>query len=471
MSARLQQVHVRVNEAPTGAATPVRVRFTDAEGNAYAPYGRLRDFPADGHLDVGGNVRIAGQPWSYIDGTCEIALPPGPIRVEVHKGFEFRPLDEVHVVRAGQLALRLQLERLVNLREQGWYSGDVRAFAPSPHAALLEAQGEDLAVVNLLAAERKGVIPHLTAFSGQQFALAAPTSAIAVNTYNRHPLLGSLALLHCHRVVYPLAFGGAGGLDHWTLEAWCEQCHRKNGLVVWTNTDHQTPEFRYGEPLANLVLGHVDAFELHLDDDGSSTLGDWWHLLDAGLSVPIVGSSGKLRSDQVLGSLRTYAQLAAGEAFSYRSWIEAVRAGRTFVSNGPLLFLDVQRDGDRIRAVAQAQSVGGFDRVEVLCNGEVVAEGASEAQVDLPLEPCWLAARCVGEHPRAFAHTSATQVRVPGRPDRVVPAAVRRLLLHLEHMQTWAQTQARCETPAQRQQVVDVFVRARHALESRLARL
>ena len=39
----------------------------------------------------------------------------------------------------------------------------------------------------------------------------------------------------------------------------------------------------------------------------------------------------------LLGSPRTYARLQAGQEFTYKAWIEAVRAGRTFVTNGPLL--------------------------------------------------------------------------------------------------------------------------------------
>ena len=48
-------------------------------------------------------------------------------------------------------------------------------------------------------------------------------------------------------------------------------------------------------------------------------------------------ASGKASNQELLGRPRTYARLPAGTAWSYASWIEAVRAGRTFVTLGPLL--------------------------------------------------------------------------------------------------------------------------------------
>ena len=67
MSRSLQSVHVRVGDAATKQALPVRLCITDAAGAYYAPLGRLQELPSiDG--DVGGNVVVDGQTWAYIDG-------------------------------------------------------------------------------------------------------------------------------------------------------------------------------------------------------------------------------------------------------------------------------------------------------------------------------------------------------------------------------------------------------------------
>src|SRR4051794_18125872 len=185
--ADLQQVHVRVNDAATGKPTPCRVRFTDAEGRYYAPYGRLTEFSGFPVGYLGGNVRDHEKRYAYIDGTCEIALPPGKVVVEVEKGLEYKPLRFEHQLIQGKMALRLTLERWINTRERGWLSGDARVHYLSPQAALLEGMAEDVAIVNLLArqdavfvagdrgtegTERTGrwqpAISNLLEFSGQQ---------------------------------------------------------------------------------------------------------------------------------------------------------------------------------------------------------------------------------------------------------------------------------------------------------------
>src|SRR5262249_151094 len=73
-----------------------------------------------------------------------------------------------------------------------------------PPAAVLEGAAEGLDIVNVLADDT----PDLLAFSGGVPALEAHGCRAVVNTLNSHPVLGSLALLDSHRVVYPLRFGG-----------------------------------------------------------------------------------------------------------------------------------------------------------------------------------------------------------------------------------------------------------------------
>src|SRR5262249_46303529 len=132
------------------------------------------------------------QKWAYIDGTCEISLPAASITIEVTKGFEFKPLREVVTLAPGKIALRFALERWVDLRKEGWYSGDIRAHFLTPHGALLEAAAEDLAVVNLLAFELNRIdkrtrahpgIFNILAFSGQRPALEMPGHTLVVNTF------------------------------------------------------------------------------------------------------------------------------------------------------------------------------------------------------------------------------------------------------------------------------------------------
>lgn len=496
---KLQNVHLRVNDAATGQPTPCRLRVTDADGNYYAPLGRLTQFATGPNQDVGGNVHIGVRSHAYIDGACEIPVPPGKLLFEISRGPEYQPLTHEIVLAPGKLAVRLVLHRTTDLRTHGWYSGDTRVHFISPHAALLEAQAEDVHVVNLLAtlteidgpfARRYPAIPHIVAFSGQKPALAAGDHLVAVNTHNTHPELGSLALLHCHRAVYPLSFGGPNGQDDWTFDDWCDQCHRKNGLVVWTHTSHESKEGFVGEPLANLIAGKVDAFEVtYFEDSPFDVLGLWYTLLDAGLRVPLVGASGKDSNGVALGRMRTYARLTPGASFAYGTWIEAVRAGRTFITNGPLLLFSANEQdpgatlhlspGGVVRLRTLVQGSVPWDVVEILHNGQVVAatrDVTAPLEVEVPVpEGGWLAARCSGQtqvpdrpaYQRVFAHTSPIYVKMDGAEPRYSRHALQRLLSQLDLMETWATQAARCDTDKQRAQLLAVFQRARAILEQR----
>jgi hypothetical protein len=504
VSTTWQTVHIRVNDAATGKPTPVRIRVTDAAGNYHAPLGRLTDFATGRNQDVGGNLLLGMKAHAYIDGSCEIRLPAGPLLIDISKGFEYKPLREEVVLKPGQLSLRFQVERWTDLRRERWFSGDSRVHYLVPHAALLEAAAEDLAVVNLLAAECQvpgpngktfTAIPNLLAFSGQSAALEVPGHMVVVNTHNVHPVLGCLGLLNCHRIVFPLTFGGPEGWEIWALADWCDQCHRKGGLVVWTRAWHDSEDIFYGEPLADLILGKVDAFEIDFFDDSPfDVLADWYRLLACGLRIPLVGGTGKDSNGIALGSVRTYARLEGGQEWSYKNWIEAVRAGRTFISNGPLLHftvageeagtaMDVPEGTKKLLVRAEARSLIPFAHLEIVRNGAVVGRQPSAG----PLEPTsfeleievggssWLAARCRGEQPilhrpanqPMFAHSSPVYVNVAGRP--MLPAADQVAVLrgHLDQMLEWVRTRARCETDHQRQHLAGVFHQARELLRER----
>jgi hypothetical protein len=500
----MHTVHVRVNDAADGRPTPCRLRFTDAEGRYYAPFGRLTEFAVDQiGVDVGGNVMAGDGKYAYIDGACEIRLPAGPIRVQVHKGFEYKPLDEQVRLSPGKLALRFTLKRWADTRRDRWYSGDDWAEFLTPHAALLEAEAEDLAVVNLLASEalvwgdkrQCRAFPNILAFSGQRPALERPGCLVAVNTLNEHPRLGRLALLNCHRAVYPLAFGGPGGLDDWTLADWCDQCHRKGGLVVGHGFFGTSERHPHGEILPDLVLGKIDALHMNsgFQHPDNPVLEEWHALLNTGLRVPLLGGGGKMDNSAVLGETRTYARLGTGQDFSYKHWIEAVRAGRTVTTNGPLLtftvngedpgtVLELSPSTPGVHVRAEARCLAPFERLEVVWNGEVVAAAdaagspcQAAVEADLPVPGSgWLAARCWGDYDGdkcdwIGAQSGPVYVTVAEKPLRPTAATVAPFLAKLDKMLEWVAREARCENDQQRQRLAGVFEAARAELLRRQA--
>jgi hypothetical protein len=517
----LQQVHVRVNDAATGQQTPCRVRFTDAKGKYYPPNGRASNFATGPGVDVGGNLLLLMRTadgkdiptrFAYINGSCEILLPAGLIHVKIHKGPEYLPIDEEVQLVAGKLALRFVLKRWSDVRTEGWHPGDVRAHFLSPNAAVLDGAAEDLAVVNVLARttwvdddnefsealERPTANPNLLEFSGQEPALERDGCLVAVNTHNNHALLGSLGLLNSHRIVFPLTFGGypfIDAYDNWTLADWCDQCHRKHGLVVWSRTHLGLDGKVYGEGLADLILNKVDAIEvMHfgIGDEAHPWRFIWYDILNCGLRAPLAGGSAKDSNCTPLGCVRTYARLQPGQTLTYANWIEAVRAGRTVVTNGPLLQFTVDgespgamlrvQDHKPMRVQAEARSLVPFDYLEVVVNGKVAAQQTAngvpaaariETEIALP-EGGWLAARCWGkawlpghaDGQRVYAHASPVYVRVEDRPPPIDAGAVFEFHMYLDKMLYWVNEQARFENDAQRARLVGVFNEAGKVLES-----
>lgn len=427
----MHTVHLRALDAATGRPTPVRLRLTDAQGRYYPPFGRLATFTTEPGVDVGGQVMIDGRAWAYIDGACEVRLPPGRITVEIHKGPEYSPIVRDIALAAGQLALRFQVERCApSWAESGWYPADFRAHDLPPEAAALEGEAEGLALVHLLARPRPGAIPNLLAFTGDR--PPAPAGCqVSVNTLNVHPALGTVALLNCHRVVYPLRAGGPDSDDFWSVADWCDQCHRKKGLVTWPDLP-DTPREAQAEALAALVLGKIDAFEV----TSAGSLGLYHRLLNCGLRPALVGASGKDSNGRRLGQVRTYIQ--ADEA-ALPAWTEAVRAGRTYVTAGPRLALRVgdRQPGGRVAVAAEAAGLPPGGRLEVLANGAVA--GATEsARLETEMicnASTWVAARCTGA---AFAHTTPAFLDIPGRPLRPAADTLAPLLTSLDAGLAWA---------------------------------
>ena len=469
----MMTVHLRINDSATGQPTPVRLRITGPNGEYFAPFGRLAEFATGKNEDVGGNLWLNRERWCSIDGACEIQLPSGvPLRIQALKGPEFTPLDEIVTLGPGQMALRFAITRWSNVREQGWHPGDTRVHFTTPHSAALDAAAEDVTIVNLLACEQRipGLDGHtypthtnLTAFSGQQPALQTHSTLVAVNTLNIHPVLGRMALLHSHRAVYPLSFGGADHSDNWSVSDWCDQCHRKNGLAVWVDPFEPESGILGGEALVALINGKIDAIEYDGHTRKQPLIPWWYRLLNVGFAVPLVAGSGKDRNTIALGSPRTYA-CVLNEPLTYGNWINAIRVGRCFVTNGPMLTFhvdDVQPGGriavsnpeQSLKIRASAESLFRFDKLEVVVNGEIIATapgaeraGRWHAALELDytvVQTGWLASRCSGScgllapSQPLFAHTSPVYVTVANRPLTLRPLPMQLLRQAVESTRSW----------------------------------
>src|SRR5262249_38237143 len=137
---------------------------------------------------------------------------------------------------------------------------------------------------------------------------------------------------------------------------------------------------------------------------------------------------------------RTYARLERGEPFSFDAWARAVRAGRTFVTTGALLFLTVDgrepgseidvRGRAELEVEAAAESVYPLGPIEVVYNGGVVASGSAPLSARVRVGgPGWIAARCASPERLSYgmrsigAHTSPVYLTDGGTGGFSAPAA------------------------------------------------
>jgi hypothetical protein len=499
VAAEPRLVHVRICDEATGHLIAATLRITGAANEYFPPLGRLRHFEARSLSAArGGNLVVNGQQFALVDGTCELLLPAGPLLVEISHGPEYQPLRKELNRGAGQIALRFGLTRSTHFAEDGWYSGDTRVTELSPHSAFLEARAEDVAVTNLLARSeptdqqrprRPSVVAcaddetsNIAAFSGQETCLATPGHLLAVNTCNRHSVLGSLSLLHCHRLVHPLHFGPPHALDDWALADWCRQCHRKGGLVIWQMPGSPASDdwSWAGEALADAVNGDIDAIDLVDFANVASLDKTWYRCLNAGLRLPLACGSGKEDAGTAIGAVRTYARLAVNEALSYAAWIEAVRNGRTFATAGPLLDMTVNGHcaGSVVAGVpivkARIELHGNHPegRLELIVNGGVAGSAAVgvilEQELSLP-RGGWIAARLVNRSADVLlAHSSPIYVAAEGQPPWSDSGAVSGLCLMLDRARDWVERSGCYSSEREREHLLEVFRQANSTL-SRLS--
>jgi hypothetical protein len=431
-------VRTRIVDAESGEPLTCRLHFRTPAGVPLAPYGHHAHINSDGNtwnLDIGGDVRLGAQTYAYVSGECEGWLPVGKVIVEVARGFSYRPLQQVLDIAAGQTEVCLKLERFTDVRPSGYYSGDTHVHFVSTQGAELEARGEDVDVVNLLLSQWGHLYTNTEEFTGRPHVSEDRRTVVFACQENRTNMLGHLSLLGVRSPILPWCTGGSeeadlgGGLET-TLSHWADECHAKGGTVVLAH--FPVPN---GESAALIATGRLDAVELIAYDEYN--INEYYRYLNCGYRLPLVAGTDKMTSEVPIGLIRTYVR--APGALDYWAWCAGVKNGDTFVSSGPLLTLTVDghspgavlvnRGGGRLAVRADVRSIFPIDRLEVVCNGRVVAsrviaQPAERLELECELDvdaDSWVAARCyapgegVARHHDVWrrpvmAHTSAVYI-------------------------------------------------------------
>ncbi len=417
---RTSWVHVTVVDKSTGQPTATRAHFRGKFGDYLAPYGHHWEVNDQWFEDYAGDLQLGGQPFAYVPGSFQIELPVGECYVELNKGFEYKPVRRKLVIKPGQRELRLTVDRGADWRQEGWVTADTHVHFISPQTAALEGKAEGLNLINLLASQWGRLYTNVADITGEASGCSDEETLVWVGTENRHHLLGHISMLGTHGdPVFPMCSGGVdeayiGDPELRALTEWARECKAKDGVVIRPHFPSPICE----EP-AYFMLGQLDGAELRQFADPAAgplevfQFSEWYRYLNCGCRVAAVGGTDKMSAGMPVGGVRTYARLGKNEPFSFENWGQAVRAGRTFTTSGPLIDLTVdgkpigseikmKARGGEVEIAASAQCQWPIHALEVVVNGQVVADtrkakGAHSLSLrqKVRLEgSAWIAARC-----------------------------------------------------------------------------
>jgi hypothetical protein len=276
----------------------------------------------------------------YTAGAATLELPPGRYRVRAFKGIEYRVARAEMEVGAGEeKALDIDLERWIDLPARGWYGVDdhvhiTRRTREDDRRIATWMRAEDLHVANLLqmgTVDQFGVTPQHAFGDAGEFR-QGDTLLISGQEHPRTHFLGHTITLGADRpvdrrdtyIAYETTFhaaleaGGLPGFAHFGLGPARDgiALHAPRGLVHFVE-------------VLQFASAHYDV---------------WYGLLDLGVRIPpTAGTDFPCGPWSVPGAERFYVRLP--EAPTRRGLVEAVRAGHTFVTNGPVLDLRIGSAG------------------------------------------------------------------------------------------------------------------------------
>ena len=466
-------VKIVVRDA-TGQPTPCRISVVGPDGNFYQPasnhlteYALTSQWPKKG---AWGNrrdkspSRYLGR-FFYTTGAVEVRVPPGKGRVEVSKGFEFAPQTRlVEITRGETNDVELTLSNRVGLAQLGYFGGDLhlhfaRTNEATESAAFDLMAAEDIHYAALLAYNEppgpyagfmdKMDSPQRGGLGLRSVRERGGYSIIAGQEY-RSSTYGHLLLYLRDALVFP---GKSFNADNWPVYGEVERETRDlGGLAIMAHGGYAQ------EIYADAALGTVNAVELlQFGIYRGIGLTNWYDMLNAGFRVPITGAS-DWPACRFLADSRTFVHVAqvVGQASrlpasgtpaplrpEHADWSRGAAEGRSFVTSGPLLLLEVdgQRPGAQLRKTGPGPysvtarlrvrcEVTPVTQVELVVNGEHVRQetipadkqhGAwfeLERKIELH-ESSWIAARAwsstPGGQPDAEAHSNPIYVYLDGR--------------------------------------------------------
>lgn len=492
-------LHVEIRDAATKEIVPAMVCITSLadnkwrippDGRTSPPYTTHKDFydglpswkPGNiGPVRVTNGVYGGNDPRSYVyagkssypfwlepatyfvSKPFDISLPAGKWRLAVARGIEYYPVFEEFNNAGGETRTStISLRRWVDMAKRGWYSGDdhihmVRMTPEQNEFLMTWSLAEDIHVSNTLRmGDMKAVFFENVGYgkdsrfqkgeyvlvSGQEdprLDIHEQGHAISLNI---QAPVRDVSRYHLYGWLFD-AVHAQGGLTGYAHVAWAIQLYRKGReetFATWDST-------------INVPRDKVDFLEIL--QFRLLGLEDYYDFLNLGYKLTASAGS-DIPWGNTIGEVRMY--VYTGPNFTADAWFDSMKAGRTFVTNGPMVELaadGVPVGGEvkvgknvnlRIKARAWAPpSIGAPKTLEIVSHGRVIHSVEShntstqelKADFSLKVEASqWIAARVTSQN-GALAHTSPVYVIVDGqnfRNQKDLPELVARRLKVLDYI-------------------------------------
>jgi hypothetical protein len=395
-----------------GRRVASRISVADQTGRFYAPSYAL--IYADDGYDRSQDSFEAHYFYSLrgVDPTVEV--PEGKIAIEISKGLRFQPQRQtVEATTAATNKLDFVLKRIDWARDgkTSWISGDLHVHMNyggtyrSERDQLLErAEAEDLQVVNNLIVNKEQRFPDIySQYFGEilKYFSGESETVLGQEFHTSHWGHRGILRLRDHFLIpgyagYPNT--AAASLFPMNVDVY-DMAHEQGALVGAVHPFDEEPN-----PFANppqritdelpvdVALGKLDYMEIVGFSDHRSTAAVWYRLLNLGFHLPAGGGTDATTNYAApirgnAGFDRVYAQASSDglHGVNLDSWMDSLKAGRTFATNGPLLEFTLNEEvvGSELKLdkpqrevpfTARLRSIVPVDHFEVVYNGKVVQD-------------------------------------------------------------------------------------------------
>jgi hypothetical protein len=450
------------------------------------------------------SLQSAETHYFHCNAHCTVQLPAGSASIWVQRGFRYLPFQRKFAVGAGsdRLSVKLVPNDLptsfgkfvsADLHVHMNYGGNYRA---SPQTLAVQARAEDLNVVYDLLVNKEERVPDIAYFRP-----------------GPDPVSGN-GLLLLHSQEYHTSYWGHLGLlglsDHYLAPGFsayqntplasaypdngtiADLAHAQGALVGYVHPFDTVPDPINDKSLTNelpadVAHGKVDYIEVVGFSDHKATAEVWYRLLNLGFRIPAGSGTDAMTNYADLrgpvGMNRVF--LDTGGVLTPEAVKIALKAGRTFATNGPLLGLEVEgkHPGDtvkssgpgRVRYRIAYRAPLAIDHLELVQNGKVLKSFTLtgdrrrlDAEGELPVtQSGWLLLRAWndGSNPQVldiypYATTSPVYLQLPGgqAPD---PTDANYFAAWLDRTIADAATRSDYRNESERKAVIDYLRSAR----------